>query len=364
METFRTRRRPPFCPNAQCDSHAETGPWRYKKKGFFHRAAAPRRVQRFVCQRCNRNFSSQTFSATYWLRRPEILRPLFWRLVACSGYRQIAREFGAAHSTIQHQTERLGRHCLLLHERLRPRGALAEPLVLDGFRTFEYGQYWPFDLNLLVGVSHYVYGFNDAELRRSGTMRPAQRAKRMRLETLYGRPPADTTMLAVEELVGRIVPPGTSVRIRSDRHHAYPRAFSRLEGRRIEHETTSARVSRTPKNPLFAVNLADLQLRHNSANHKRETIAFSKRRQGALYRAAVWAVWRNYVKPTSEGRRDAPPGVSVGAIDRAWSVGQVLRQREVPWRATLTPWMVRCYFGRVPTRRIRTPRTHRLRYAI
>jgi hypothetical protein len=39
----------------------------------------------------------------------------------------------------------------------------------------------------------------------------------------------------------------------------------------------------TAQNPLFPVNLADLLLRHSSANHKRETIAFSKRRQGAMY---------------------------------------------------------------------------------
>jgi hypothetical protein len=41
--------------------------------------------------------------------------------------------------------------------------------------------------------------------------------------------------------------------------------------------------------------LADLLLRHSTANPKRETIAFSKRRQGALYRVAIWVVCRNYI---------------------------------------------------------------------
>jgi hypothetical protein len=48
--------------------------------------------------------------------------------------------------------------------------------------------------------------------------------------------------------------------------------------------------SHTTQNPLFPVNLADLLLRHSSVNHKRETLAFSKRRQGALYRVAIWVV--------------------------------------------------------------------------
>jgi transposase-like protein len=355
---------PPHCPNPSCDSHRSSQTWRFQKKGFYARRAAPRRVQRYRCQHCRRNFSAQTFSPTYWLKRPALLRPIFWRLLGCSGCRQIAREFDASHATVQRHAERLGRHCLLLHEKLRPRAAPPEPLALDGFRSFESGQYWPFDLNLLVGVSHYVYGFNEAELRRSGAMRPTQRAKRTRLEARHGRPSPRATEQAVRELVARVVPAGANALIRSDEHTDYPRALSRLVDRRIVHETTSSRASRTAQNPLFPVNLADLLLRHTGANHKRETIAFSKRRQGALYRAAVWLVWRNYVKSRSENRRDAPPGVAVGAIERRWTVEKVLAQREFPWRQDLSGWLERCYFGRIPTRCLPEGRTHQLRYAV
>ena len=321
-------------------------------------------MQRYLCQHCCRNFSSQTFSTSYWLQEPGRLRPLFHRLLGCSALRQIAREFGLAPSTVQRQTERLGRHCLLLLEELGPGGeAPAEPLILDGFRSFEFGQYWPFDLNLLVGASHYVYGFNDSELRRSGTLRPSQRAKRAALEARYGRPHPQATRRAVEELVGRVVPPGAGVRIDSDAHRAYPEAFRRLRDRQIAHRTTSSKALRTPRNPLFPANLADLLLRHGSANHKRETIAFSKRRQGALYRAAIWAVWRNFVKSRSERRRDDPPGVVLGLIEKRLTVREILRERRMPWRYELGGWVERCYFGRIPTRRIPNGRSHSLRYA-
>jgi transposase-like protein len=357
-------RRPPFCPYPGCDSHAGTQPWRFKKKGFYRRARGPRRVQRYLCQHCRRNFSSQTFSPTYWLKRPELLQPLFFRLLGCSGLRQIAREFGVAHTTLQHQAERLGRHCLLLHEELRPRGAPREPLVLDGFRSFEHGQYWPFDLNLLVGASHYVYGFNDAELRRSGTMTPQQRRKRARLERRFGRPDPQATRRAVAELVARIVPPGGAASIDSDEHIAYVQALRSLRNRGVQHRTTASRARRDAHNPLFPVNLADLLLRHCGANHKRETIAFSKRRQGALYRAAIWLVWRNYVKSRSEQRRDSPPAVALGLIDRAYTVRELLRVRRFPWRQGLSGWLARCYFGSIPTRRLVPCRVHQLRYAV
>jgi transposase-like protein len=355
---------PPFCPNPQCDSHVTPGAWRFKRKGFYERLRGPRRVQRYICRSCRRNFSSQTFATTYWLKVPHRLGALFHRLLGCSALRQIAREFGLAHSSVQRQTERLGRHCLLLLEALRPRGGPSEPLVLDGFRTFEHSQYWPFDLNLLVGISHYVYGFNDAELRRSGTLRPSQRAKRAELEATYGRPHPHSTRRAVEELVARVVPLGATVEIESDEHVAYPQAFAGLSALRILHRTTSSRASRTPRNPLFPANLADLLLRHASANHKRETIAFSKRRQGALYRAAIWAVWRNFMKSRSENRRDDPPGVVLGVVPARLYTNDILAERRFPWRHVLGAWLERCYFARIPTRALARCRKHTLRYAV
>jgi len=236
--------------------------------------------------------------------------------------------------------------------------------VLDGFRSFEFGHYWPFDLNLAVGVSHYVYGLNDAELRRSGTMTPAQRHKRAVLENRHGPPHPQATRQAIRELIGRIVPPGGQAEVHSDEHTAYPPALRSLPARAIRHRTTSSQKARTAGNPLFPVNLADLLLRHTGANHKRQTIAFSKRRQGALYRAAIWLVWRNYLKSTSEKRRDDPPAVRLGLIKRRMTVGEILRERQFPWRVELRGWLARCYFGRIPTRRIRCCREHRLRYAV
>jgi transposase-like protein len=338
-------------------------PTRFKKKGFFARPARRDRVQRYRCQQCGRSFSSQTFSPTYWLRRPDLLRTLFFRTRACSGFRQIAQELDIAHSTVQRQVERLGRHCLLFHERLRPR-APAEPLVLDGFRSLESGHYWPFDLNLLVGESHYVYGFNEAELRRSGTMRPGQKRHREHLERLHGRPDPQATRKAVEELVARVVPDGTEAVIRSDAHPSYLLAFRRLGKRRIHSQTTSSRRARTARNPLFPINLADLLLRHGGANHKRETIAFSKRRQGALYRAAIWVVWRNYVKWTSETKQTDPPGVRLGLLPKRLPVEKILSRRLFPWRQRLAPWLLACYEGRIRTRCLARQRVHRLRYAV
>ena len=65
--------------------------------------------------------------------------------------------------------------------------------------------------------------------------------------------------------------------IRSDGHPAYERSSRRLAGYMIFHKATPSTDPRTPANDLFFVNRRDMMLRHNGANHRRETIAFSKR---------------------------------------------------------------------------------------
>jgi len=247
---------------------------------------------------------------------------------------------------------------------MRPKSTPNEPLVLDGFRTFEHSQYWPMDINLLIGTSHFVYGFNDAELRRSGTMRPAQLLKRQILEKKFGRPDPQATRKQVEELLRRVVKPGGTVLLRSDEHQSYPRAIKRLNDRVFHHEATSSKEARTAANPLFPVNLADMLLRHSSANHKRETIAFSKRRQGALYRVAIWTVWRNYIKDRSENRKVGPPAEALGLIKGAMTVGEVLAKRFFPKQVGISGWVSRCYFGRIPTRAIEKCHPHRSVYAM
>jgi transposase-like protein len=364
MNLSHSTRRPPFCPNPHCDSQLDPSTWRFVKKGFFVRDRVPRRIQRYRCSHCHRYFSSQTFSASYWLRRSDLLESTFHRLVSCSGFRQIAREAHVSHSTIRRLSDRLGRHCLLFHEHMRPKACPTEPIVLDGFRTFEHSQYWPMDLNLVVGESLFVYGFNDAELRRSGTMRPSQKLKRTILEKKYGRPDGKATQRRVEELLRRVVPPGGNVVLRSDEHPSYARALARLCDRRFVHEQTSSREARTPINPLFPVNLSDMLLRHSSSNHKRETIAFSKRRQSMLYRAAIWTVWRNYMKDRSENRRVGPPAKALGIVKRSLQIEEILDRRWFPDRLSLRGWLEQCYRGRIPTRAIENCVGHERRFAI
>jgi hypothetical protein len=355
---------PPFCPRSDCRFHISAVGWRWVRYGSYRRQVSPSLIPRFRCRHCRRTFSSQTFSTTYWLRRPDLIVPIFQRLLACSGYRQIAREARCAPTTVMGQAARLGRHALLTLARHRPRGALAEPLVIDGFESFEYSQYHPLHINLAVGAeSHYVYAFTESELRRKGRMTDHQARRRAWLEQRFGRADPKAIENGVATLIRLAAPEPQPLVVRSDEHEAYPRALRRLGEYSVRHERTSSLAARTPGNPLFPVNLLDLLLRHNGANHKRETIAFSKRRQSVVERVAMLVLWRNLIKPFSERHGGGTPAMRLGLAERPMGTVSLLSRRLFPSRIRLAPEWARYYRRGVPTRRIANPRRHQLKLA-
>lgn len=355
---------PPFCPRADCPFHTCADGWTWKPHGTYTRHCEPRVIRRFRCGHCRRTFSTQSFSTTYYLKRPELQPPTFYRVLACSGFRQIAREARCAPSSIQRQCDRLGRHALLLLHHLRPRTPLAEALVIDGFESFEYSQYHPLHLNTAVGAeSHYVYAFTFSELRRKGRMTAHQKRRRAMLEATQGRPDPRAIEKGIASLLTLAVPTPQALVLRSDEHDAYPRALRRLPDWTFQHERTSSLEARTPGNPLFPANLLDLQLRHNSANHKRESIAFSKLAVSVIYRAAILAVWRNFLKPFSERHGGGTPAMRLGLQRTPLSVSRLLQERLFPARVGLPPEWLRYYRRQIPSREIPNVRPHQLKLA-
>jgi len=355
---------PPHCPRMTCPYHTRATGWRWVRHGVYRRMCEPRVIPRFRCCHCGHTFSVQTFQVTYWLRRPDLPPAVFHRLLACSGFRQIAREACCDPTTVMRLSARLGRHALLYLHRHRPRGPLTEPLVIDGFESFEFSQDHPLHLNLAVGGhSHYVYAFTESELRRKGRMTPAQRRRRAALETRVGRADPRAVELGIATLVRLAAPRPQVLVVRSDEHRAYPRALSRLVGWAVRHELTPSRRARTAGNPLFPVNRLDLLLRHNSANHKRETIAFSKRRQSVVERATLLVLWQNFVKPFSERHGGGTPAMRLGLRSRPMTIGRLLARRLFPGRVRLPHAWARYYRRGIPTRRIPNPHRHRLSLA-
>ena len=327
---------PPHCPNPNCSYHNHlSGPWPYRRRGYFIRKSDRKRVPRAECGTCGVTFSSQTFSPDYWLQRRDLFSRLFMRTVGGMCNRQIARDVGCSPETVNRLLARLGRHCMLWHLKIWQWRAPRGPVVVDGFESFEYSQYHPIHHHLAVEADTGFWLYHtDSELRRKGRMTKAQQRRRAELEEKHGRPDPQSIRKDMTHLLEVCLHGTDAATVRSDDHRSYPPAIRGVMCR-IRHEVTSSRRPRTAQNPLFEINLLDLIIRHSQANHRRETIAWSKRRQASAERLSILQVWRNYVKSRWEKRPGQTPGMLKGLTDRVLGLEDVRRERLFPGRIGL-----------------------------
>ena len=364
MNTRKPGWQPPHCPNPNCNYHHHLqGPWPYRKHGFFNRRIKPHRIQRYTCSACGRAFSSQTFSTTYWLKRPDVILSTITKAAGGMCNRQIAMDLGVSPTTVNRQLSRLGRHCMLFHSKMLEDQPPPREIAIDGFETFEISQYFPFEFQLAIEPeSSFITHFTDSELRRKGRMTAYQKKRRSQLEKLYGRPDPRAVEKDVTELLSTVLPIEGEVVVRSDLHKAYLRAIAR-QSCTVKHLTVSSKAHRDRNNLLWEINRADRLIRHSQAAHVRETLAWPKRRQRAAERFAIFQVWWNYMRRRWVKHGRASPAMLRGLTDRVLDVGGVLGERIFRTRVDLTGRRASYYDSEVWTRALGVNRTHDLTYA-
>ena len=356
---------PPHCPNPNCLYHSGLTPgWTFKRAGFYRRQIHPFRIQRFTCLHCKRSFSSQTFSTTYWQKRPDLDAWILMKVAGCMANRQIARDLNISPAAVDKHVERLGRHCLLFHQRMMQGAEPPTQIVVDGFESFEYSQYFTIHHHVAVEKANdfFIY-FTDSPLRRKGRMTEHQKKRRAELEEEIGRPDPKAIEKDMAELIEVALGSTTVATVFSDDHPAYRRSIRRLK-QVIKQEVTPGSDHRDKNNSLWEVNLLDQLIRHSSSNHKRETIAWSKRRQASAERLAIFLVWRNYMKGRSEKDRGSPtPAMVKGLTDRPLEVEDILSERIFRTNMELPPRWAEYYDRQVETRALEVNRRHELSYA-
>ena len=356
---------PPFCPNPKCRFHAlQSDPWPLSRFGIYTRQRPPHTVQRYRCNECGRTFSDQTFKSTYWLKHPEHLLQIQKHAVSGASNRQIARIIGCAPSTVDNQLARLGRHSILFHRHMMKKASPFVDVVVDGLVTFEYSQYFPYELVAAADrESSFVIHFAEAERRRSGTMTPYQKMKRQFLESVHLRADPQSVMKAMVEVLSVSLAGAIKAQVWSDKHKTYPFAIRRIRFCEIEHHTIDSRRKRTTRNPLFEINCLDMLIRHCLKDHTRETIAFGKRRQHSVYRMAIFLVWRNYIKMRREKRCRMTPAMLVGLTNRPLREEDILSRRLFVKQIELPQLWADYYWRRIRTRALPVNRGHELAYA-
>jgi len=330
-------------------------------------------VPRFRCPTCGRTFSRQAFSCTYYLKRPELLRPIAAGLVAGSAHRQIARSLGCAPSTVTRLAARLGRHSLLLQAlALEQLEAIDEPVVLDHFETYVFSQDDRLGIATPTGQrSWFTYAFEPAPHRRAGLRAVRRRAVRGPLPKIAPGSVLRSTLKTLDLLVSR-APHGLS--LVSDDHPVYRIAVARHPARgSIEHRAyanpprgpgTDRARARLRDREMFPVDLLHKLWRHTQAHHKRKSIAIGRRSNAVLERAALMVCWRNFVKGVSERKPDpTTPAMRLGIASHPLSWRDVLARRLFPGRIELPAGWMRIYRREWITPAVGRNSRHALRHA-
>ena len=363
---------PPHCPRKDCPAGSGKAPFRWRVHAWYPRKTDQRWVIRFWCFAGRHTFSQQTFAESYYAKAPGWTVPIASMLVNGAGYRQIARVLRCSPAAVARRAAKIGRHCLLLHSRALSRlRSLSESIVYDHFESFAYGQDHPCGVGL--GVGHrtwFVYTLDFAPHRRGGRMTAEQRARQKTLSA----PERVTYRNAFHRGMAILLDRFEQVRLVTDGHAAYPDAIRRFGlGGRMTLEVHPNPKTRTADNraatlvrdrAMFPSDQLHALLRHSCANHKRETIAFSKRHNALLERGFLYLVWRNFVKRRSERRtKDPSPAMQVGLAEERWSWDRVFAKRLFPWREPVPESWQTVYWREILTPALGRNARHALKYA-
>ena len=345
---------PPFCPYAACPCHLSPPSRRWWRRAGFHHSACFGRVARFRCRSCLRTFSTQTFSPDFYAKRRLDYRRIEAELASSSSVRSLARNLGASCGCVQNRIDRLGRQAIACHAALRPLARRREDVCIDGFVGFDLSQNFPNNITIsITSGSRYVLGFTHATVRRSGTLRPAQRLRRDELYRGFRFEPRaiERSFRELLDQLGRDRPPGprAPLVVVSDEKLEYERAFKahRLfkdqdADRRVARIRVASKLPRTWRNPLFASNYLDREIRKDQAAHRRESTCFGRSVANGLMRMACYVAWRNYakrflVKAPAHDRRTHAEAAGIPGESTRWAREEMFGRRAFLSRLGLGP---------------------------
>ena len=243
-------------------------------------------------------------------------------------------------STVGEKIARFARQCVRFHWQQLVKARLTGDVLFDGVRSYEGSKYAAYDLNVAIHrKSSCVLGISEAALRRSGRLRPDQRAKRAQLEALHGLPSGRETRQSIAELLVAI---GVAldkdhVQFITDKHTAYPPGIRDAGFAGVPHKTVSSRKHRDFRNELFEINLTDNLIRHTQSSQTRKTIALNKRRQAGVERAWLFLLQRNYLHQRRVSGGPETPAMLAGIASRSMTWEDIFERRVLPHEVQLPP---------------------------
>ncbi len=329
--------RPPFCPNLKCRHHRFGEPGFAKRNGIVKTTKAPSFNQRFLCKTCGVQFSKNTFDFDFRKKLILLSRNILHFSMNGMSHSSIARELKVSKGSINLRLKNLS-HQSLLFEKENAVQKIDENIAYDGFETFTFSQYSPCYINTAVGMhSNFIYHNTFSPLNRKGRMTKLQKRKQQKLIEKHGFYPQSSvfseSVYVFQEINNKA---HVDIKIYSDEHQSYKKAFDDIALKKLTHKTISSKLRRNAGNPLFAINHLHLLYRHFLCSQKRETIAFQKHEAAMLEKVQLMKIYRNFFQPkfTKKNRHDEfahlwSPAMYLKIVDHILDFYEIFKMRRL-----------------------------------
>ena len=361
----------PHCPNKDCDNHKKppkNTSW-YRKAGFYWTQVNGKKP-RYACKSCGKTFTSRTFSIDYFAKKNIDYQELLNQQISASGINDMARKFHCNTGTVQNRIRRLshqlqGAMALYLHDH-----KIKENLAADGLESFVESQFFPTNINILIGKkSQFIYFIDSYYFKRKGNMTEYQKIKK---ETLYkdalfekksSSKSFDQLLDHVDKLWDR--KEKKTLILDTDENPIYQWSCKRhlglksaIEKEMFLHRLTNSREERNTDNKLFPCNYCDRMVRKDLAEHVRETVQFARDQNCSMERFTLYQFWLNFMKPyrIKPKKKGMPKSHAEAAKIAPIKRGVILKRAFKGFRINLeevedklTPYSIRLWLNNLPT---------------
>ncbi len=301
-----------YCPNPECINHnhpSQEDSW-LRKKGFVT-TKRDGKVQRYQCRNCLTTFSLSYFSINYHAHKKLSYSTLLNHLVSGSGIRDMARAMNYSPGLITNRIQRLSKRITSVCAKGNYELELRESVAADGLENFILSQYFPTNINILVGQkSQFIYTFNAYHFKRKGACTSEQKKRKSELyiSAQFEKRAASNRFREILKYLSEKAELSSmkNVILDTDEHPIYAYQVKNYASLslKIHHRRTNSRKERNYQNKLFPCNYIDRQIRKDLAEFIRETVQFGRNINNSMDRFTCYSFWHNFLKPYRINRKN------------------------------------------------------------
>jgi len=295
----------PYCPNPECSFNKDVSrkvKW-FRKKGFTE-TKLNGKVQRYQCTECHRTFSLNYYTIDHYVHKKIKYTALLRQISTSSGIRDMARNHRCSPGLILNRIQRLSQKISAVCSREIQDLELIENVAADGLESFVLSQFFPTNINILVGKeSQFIYYFNSFHFKRKGRSTERQKRKKEKLykTAQFEKRATSNRFMDLLNFLAQKAEKSSKKNfiLDTDEHKVYLTQFNKhpLIKKKVTHRRTNSRIERNYQNNLFACNYIDRQIRKDQAEHARETVQFCRSMNHSMDRFTCYSFWHNFIKP-------------------------------------------------------------------